>query len=473
VQETWEKLGRPQVAFALKSISQEERRKITYKLDQVSAQKRSAAPQGFLQMMCPPEELRQRIHLIDLDNPFFKRLPIHIDAASVDFAAQGVSQLTVEVRYGTRPDGTTPKDTGSAILRTKDDAVDLEFFLDKALTLSYEYRLIVNYQADFGVGVRETRVEGPWTRSELRSLSVHPGWLGVMIPVRLQLAQNTPDDVKAVEVAVRYIRADRGIDDAEIVTLTGAERSKTVNLRLATAGDPVTFTPTVFYADGASEVLPPQVLPGPQATDALAVGVPTAGRVNGDVVLVDALGELSKVIVDIQVLQHDGMIENKSVELTGGGSRQAWSVRLPDRDAQAVVRWRQREFFTDGGAGEPTEWIEAASPNLVAGIASEGVLTVNARWVGQPPSVSGLVGVVVELSYVDPDGDPEFAQHEELFFDDTAATQVQDWKVRLKDRNARSYSYRVRGLPSAGSEIAGPVTSSESDLLLIRPPVAG
>ena len=55
------------------------------------------------------------------------------------------------------------------------------------------------------------------------------------------------------------------------------------------------------------------------------------------------------------------------------------------------------------------------------------------------------------------------------FFDDTAATQVQDWK----DRNARSYSYRVRCVPLAGSETAGPVTSTESDLLLIRPTVAG
>jgi hypothetical protein len=55
------------------------------------------------------------------------------------------------------------------------------------------------------------------------------------------------------------------------------------------------------------------------------------------------------------------------------------------------------------------------------------------------------------------------------FFDDTAATRVQDWK----DRNTRSYSYRVRGVPRAGSETAGPVTSSESDVLLIQPPVAG
>jgi hypothetical protein len=44
---------------------------------------------------------------------------------------------------------------------------------------------------------------------------------------------------------------------------------------------------------------------------------------------------------------------------------------------------------------------------------------------------------------------------------------------KRKDRNTRSYSYRVRGVPLAGSETASPVTSSESDLLLIRPPVAG
>lgn len=455
----------------MKQISQEEQRTIHYSLEQVTAQKRTATPQGFLQMLCPPEELRDRLHNIDLDNPFFRRLPIHIDASDVDFAAQGVNEMTVEIRYGTRDDGTKPKDVASVILRSNADTKDLEFFLDKAQTLSYEYRLIIDYHADFGVGVRQTHVEGAWTQTELRSLSVHPRWLGVMVPARLQLAPNAPDDVAELQVQVRYHRSDLNIDDGELVTLTPQTRSRIVNLRLAQAGDPVSFTPTVFYTDHTSEALPPLVLPNVQAADALVVGVPPAGRVDGDVVLVDALGELAKVIVDVQVLQKGKLVESKSLEMSGGTSRQKWSVRLPDREQPAVVQWRQREFFADGGAGQPTEWQEASSPNLVAGIPSEGVLDVNARWIGPAPSVGGLAGVVVELSYVAPNGDTAFNQTKEMFFDDTPATHMQEWKVRLHDRSARKYSYVVRGLSATGQPdvTVGP-TPSDSDLLLVHTP---
>ncbi|HEY3260288.1 MAG TPA: hypothetical protein VGJ95_08465, partial [Pseudonocardiaceae bacterium] len=408
LQELWDKLGRPQVAYATRSISQQERRTISYHLDQVTAQKQNVAPQSFLQFMASPAELRQRVHVIDLDHPFYQRLKIHVDAADVDFAAEGVNQLTVEIRYGTRPDGTRPKDTASAILRGRNDAKDFEFFTDANRTLSYEYRLIVDYRNDFGVGVRQTHVEGPWTSTELRSLSVHPRWLGVMVPATLQLAPNVPPDVQEIQVQVRYQRPEAGVDDGELVTLNPSQRAQLVPLRLAAVADQVSFTPTVYYSDGGSERLPPLFLPNAQATDALVFGVPSDGRVNGDVTLNDALGELAKVIVDIETSQTGRVVDARSLELAGNAARQIWSVRLPERDKSASVRWRQRLAYAEGGI-ETSDWVQASGPNLVAGIPSEGVLTVTVQYVGSPPSVLGLGALVVQLNYADPGGDQAFA----------------------------------------------------------------
>ena len=469
--EVWDKLGRPQVAFAMKSVSQEERRMITYKLDQVAAQSRHVAPQGHLSMLGSIAELAERVHVIDLNHPFFSRVPIHVDCADVDFASQGINQMTVELRYGRRPDGTAPKDTASVILRSRTDSKDVEFFVDHERALSYEYRLIMDYQADFGVGVRQTHIEGPWTRTELRSLSVHPRWLGVMVPAVVSLAPNLPDDVAEVQVAVRYVRPDAGVDDGALVVLNPGHRSEVVNLRLVTAGDQVTFTPTVFYADGAREELAAAVLPNAQAEDALVVGVPKADRIAGDIILVDALGELTRVVVDLEVAQAGTVVDQRSLELTGAASRTTWSVRLPDREAPATARWRQRLTYADGGV-EAGDWVEATTTAIVAGIPSEGVLAVEVRYLGPVPSQLGLAGVVVELSYEDPGGDPAFTQTESLFFDDAATTQPQEWKVRLKDRAARTYRWSLTSLLPDGSQESTPPASATQDRLLVRPPVA-
>src|SRR5207247_2645529 len=164
-----------------RTISQTEERVVTYSLTQVTAQKQTVAPQSFIQFLTAPSELPAHIHEIDLNNPFFERIDVNVNAADVDFAAQGISQITVQLRYGTRPDGTAPKDTAEAILRAASDSHDYTFFADHEQTQSYEYKLIVDYRSDFGLGVKEPRVEGPWTRTEARSLAVHPRWLGLVL----------------------------------------------------------------------------------------------------------------------------------------------------------------------------------------------------------------------------------------------------------------------------------------------------
>jgi hypothetical protein len=325
----------------------------------------------------------------------------------------------------------------------------------------------VDYRADFGVGLRATHVEGPWTSTELRTLSVGPRLLGTMVPVRLALAPNVPDDLTELHVDVRYQNAAAGIDDGTKVTLGPSQREATVNLRLAAVGDPVFFTPTVFYTDGGTENLDALVLPNSQSEGALVVGVPKADRVDGDLLLVDALGEIISVIVDLEVSQAGAVIDNKSIQVTGAASRVPWSVRLPDRTKPAAVRWRQRISYRDGGL-ETGEWTVAPTPAIVVGIPAEGVMTVQVRYVGGPPSTLGLAGVVVELAYTDPGGDATFAQRDSLFVDDTPQSHLQEWRVRLADRDAHQYSWSVTSLKADGSQVSTPAQTSDSDQLFVH-----
>lgn len=470
--DVWNQLGRPQAAFVLKNISQEEQRTVTYNLSQVSAQSQSIAPQNFIQFLTSEHDLRDHLHVVDLNHPFFARINLNINAQGVDFAAEGVVQMTLQLRYGTRPDGTAPKDTAEVVLRNNTDSKDFTFFADGKQTQSYDYKLIVDYRNNFGIGVKDTRVESGWIRTEARSLSVHPSWLGRVVPVTLQLAPSLPADVAEIHAAVRYVNAGRNIDDSAQVTLGGQARSQLVHLRLASAAEQFQVTPTVFYADGTKEVLPTLHLPNPDAgesDDVVVMDAPRGGHLNGDVIMLDPLGELQSVVVDTEVRQNGSVLDSRSLELATPGKRELFSVRLTKRDQPAQMRYRERRVFKDGGL-ETGDWQEPSSPNLVVGIPAEGVLAVAVRYIGPFPSQIGLSGLLLDLNYNDPAGDHKFDQSDSMLFTDDPQTFTQDWKVRLPNRTARSYTWKLTLLQQDGSETSTDVRTDTRDQLILRPP---
>lgn len=469
----WNRLGRPQAAYALRNIRQEERRTVTYNLSQVTAQKQTVAPQSFVQFMTEPRTLAQHIHVIDLNHPFFQRLNLNINAADVDFAAEGIVQMAVQVRYGVRPDGTAPKDTAEVILRGRGDSRDFTFFVDGRRTQQYEYKLIVDYRADFGIGVRDARIEGAWTPTEAKSLAVHPRWLERTLPVRLQLAPNVPDDVTEVQARVRYVNAPRGIDDSALVSLTATHREETVPVRLTGADERCEVQQTLFYADGTQEELPVVELPvaADAASGVVVVNAPRANRLDGDLLMLDPIGELASVVVDTQVSQGGAMLDARGFELTAAGKLERWSVRLPQRGVTPTLRYRERRIYRDGGL-ETEEWREPVSPSIVVGIPAEGVLPVAVRYLGPPPSALGLSAMVLDLDYAAPNGDPRFAQNTSLLITDDAATHTQDWKVRLPDRDARTYRWRLTLLNPDGTDHSTPFTADTRSTLLLRAPQA-
>ncbi|HEX2704550.1 MAG TPA: hypothetical protein VHM65_02235, partial [Candidatus Lustribacter sp.] len=89
------------------------------------------------------------------------------------------------------------------------------------------------------------------------------------------------------------------------------------------------------------------------------------------------------------------------------------------------------------------------------------------------PTAAGLAGVVVELAYADPGGDPAFAQSDSLFFDDLGAGTPQEWRARLKDRAARGYTWALTTLKNDGTQTTTTPERATQESLFIRPPIAG
>lgn len=470
--DVWNDLGRPQAAYVVKSLSQQERRTVTYSLSQATAQERSIAPQNFIEFLADPRGLRRRVHVVDLNHPFFERLNVGVSAAGVDFDSTGIVQMTLQLRYGRRQDGTFPKDTAEVILRSPQDTQELSFFIDKNVTQSYEYKLIVDYRGDFGIGLSETRVESDWIPSEARTLAVHPDWVSPLLPLTVQLAPNLSTELAEAQVRVRYHHAEHGIDDARLVRLTQTQRSAIVPIRLADEEPRYEVSGTLFFTDGTTQEIPTLQMPNASAggaVDTVVIGAERFGSHNFDAIMLDPLGELSSVLVDTRVVQNEETLDARTLELTTPGQRHVWSVRLSDSDAQTELHYRERRLYKDGGLEEES-WRQSSSSNLVVGIPAEGALSVTLRYVGPKPSMLGLMAILVDLEYKDPAGNREFDQSASLLITDDTQSYTQDWKVRLPDRQSRTYTWRLTLLHADGSESQTELKSQSREQLLLRVP---
>jgi|GEM_PF-2515234 len=457
--------------YTYRRIRQSERRAVTYNLSQTIAQQRTVAPQSFLRLLAGPGEFAERVHAVDLDHPFFRRIDVNVNAHAVDFDAEGVVQLLVQMRYGTRPDGTGPKDTAEAILRRAEDSRDFTFFVDAGQSQSYEYRLVVDYRSDFGIGVRDARVRGPWTETEARSLSVHPGWLRRTLPVTVQLAPNLPADVQEAHVRVRYRSTAHDIDDSRIVRLTPERRSEVVPIRLADEREEYEAAPVLYYTDGTREELPVLRAPDDGAAAAnrtVVVSALRSDRLDGDIVMLDPLGELQGVLVDMEVRQDGAVVYARTFELAAAGERKIWSVRLSRGDVPVELGYRQRRFYADGGF-EEDDWRSAISRSLTVGIPAEGVFSVSVNYIGPELADLDISALVVDLVYGDPDGDPRFDQRTSLLITDGPDSDAQDWRVRRAGRDANTYRWRVTVYYADGREAAGEFREDDRPLLLVHP----
>ena len=470
--DVWNRLGRPQAAYAMKSISQTEMRTVTYNLSQVTAQKQTVAPQSFIQFLGDPRELNRNVHIVDLNHPFFQKLNINVNSLNVDYEASGITQMTVQLRYSMKSDSTAPKDTAEIILRGPGDSADFTFFMDKKLTQEYEYKLIVDYKTGFAIGDTNPRTESKWVKTEARSLSVKPEWVGRLHTVLLQLPPNIPEDLSEVHLVVAYRNEDAGIEDSASVRLSGEHPSETVCVRPVGEIDQFTVSQKVFYKDGTQEELPDSCIPDPDsgaADDALVIPLPAANLFTGDIIMQDPLSELQSVLVDTEVLQNGANVDSRTFEISEAGSRTVYGIRLPERDTPVSLQYRERRIYKDGGL-QQEEWTEADNPNLVVGVPAADVLSVTVTYLAPKPSELGLAGILLDLNYSDPEGNDEYEQSASILISDDKETHIQDWNVRLPDRDSRTYQWKLTLFNDDGTETGTEFKDDTRSRLIIRPP---
>ncbi|HYG61649.1 MAG TPA: hypothetical protein VEL74_03640, partial [Thermoanaerobaculia bacterium] len=339
--EAWNRAGRPQAAFLLKSLSQEEQQLITYDLRQIAAAKRSAAPQGSIRMLPGAAQLAGRIKEVDLNDPFFERI-VGAVSTTADLAAAGVNSMVVKLRYGVRDDGTAPKDTQEFPLSKAGDKGSYAFFMDRRRSVELEYQVVASYKAGFAIGSTDTQATSPWIRTTTRNLDVDPRIVGAVFPVSLVLGNVDWTSVQSVQSTVLY---DHGAVHAErTVVLTQAAPAAVVPVRPPEAGSRRFRVRSVFFYGNVQEVVEVEG----EGDSLVVINPPTSRAVPVSLSATDPLGRFRKVTVELSYGGPGQPEQIRLVELPGDGSTQSWTFFRPSDQDEARYRYRVTLFGKDG-----------------------------------------------------------------------------------------------------------------------------
>ncbi len=462
--ERWDRAGRPQAGFMLRSLSQEEQQRITFDLRQVSAIQRTAAPQNSIRLATGDADLAGRIQHVDLGGTFFEVLAGRV-TTTADLAEAGVRSMVVKLRYGQREDGGFPKDTAEVLLRQTGDAGDFAFFLDHRLSVELEYQVEAHYASGFAIGERVGKATTEWIRTTTRNLDIDPGQLGMVFPVTLATGQVDWDQVQRVQTKVTYVDAESGLSGESTHVLTRDEPSAVVHVRPPEGGSRRFEVSSTYFYNDARE--------GPinQAGTGRAVIVlnqPPSRAVAVNASLVDPLGRISKVTLELVYLPPEGGGEqSEMIELVGEGASATWTLHRAADDDRPRYRYRQTVFRIDGTV-QQTEWVETGERQLIVGDRVAGMLDVQVRWMVPDMAAAGYVLARLRLSYPDA---PEWADPDvETIFEGGMAEPFR-WRVPRSPGGGREYEYTVTWYRVDGQQtVVGPQRANDEVLILLSPP---
>jgi hypothetical protein len=382
--EAWNKMGRPQSAFLLRSLTQEEQQTITYDLRQVSASKRSAAPQGSIRMMPGASQLPGRIKEVDLNDPFFERLSGTV-TTSADLAAAGVTSMVVKLRYGVRDDGSSPKDTAEIALHATGDKGTYSFFMDRSRSVTLDYQVVVTYKAGFAIGSNDTTGTSDWIPTTTRNLDIDPRAVGAVFPVSLVLGNVDWHNVQSVQSTVLY---DSGGQHSErTVVLTQATPAAVVPIRPPAGGTRAFHVRSIFFYGSVQEVVDLQG----EDTATVVINPPTTRAIPVSITATDPLGRFRKITVELSYVPPGQPEQTSMAELPGDGASAAWTFFRPDDLAASAYRYRVTLFGRDGTT-QTSEWQTTTERQLIVGDRFEGLISVDVQFLVPDFTQAGFMG---------------------------------------------------------------------------------
>ncbi len=454
--EAWNRAGRPQGAYLLRSLSQDERQTIEYELRQVAAVERSIAPQGQIRLLDGATDLKGRILEVDLNADFFKTIEGTI-TTTADLAAMGVASANVKLRYGVKESGQRWKDEDEAVLRAPGDTKPYRFFVDHVGTREIEYQVILTNRPDSAIGHDATTEESAWIPTTTRNLNINPLSFSSVMRVNVEAAMVDWTMVKQIQAHIRYDDPASGIAAADTRILTKDAAAALVPIR---PKDPrvrqVSVEATFFYADGASETVTLRHDGG----EPFVINQPPDSTTIVDVTLADAIERYKRISVQ---LARPGATPPEVKQTVTVGPETAsgkWSFRRAQpQDVQFL--YRVTSFLKDGAVREG-EWVATDNPLLIVGDRAAGVLTVQVMVLGAL-SDGGFRMAKVDLDY--PDAPSWADRNAEHVFQPNALQFT--WRVPMSQPDKTSYTYKVTWFKTDGQRVTtGPVTTQDEILLL-------
>jgi hypothetical protein len=454
--EAWNRAGRPQGAYMLKQLSQEERQTIVYEFRQVNAVERSIAPQGQIRMLEGATNLRGRIQEVDLNADFFKTIEGTI-TTTADLAAMGVASANVKIRYGTKPDGHRWKDEDEAVLKAAGDSKAYRFFVDHLGTREIEYQVVLTNRPDAAIGHDASTEESPWIPTTTRNLNINPLSFSSVMRVHVEAAMVDWNLVKQIQAHIIYEDQHAGIAAADTRILTKDAATALVPIR---PKDPrvrdVTVAATFFYADGATEIVTQRHDGG----EPFVINQPPDSTTVVDITLADILERYKRITVQLARGAAQPPDVKQTVTLGPDTITGRWSFRRA-QPQDVGFAYRATSFLKDGSIQEGA-WVTTDNPLLIVGDRAIGVLSVRVMLLGTLAE-AGMRMAKVELTY--PDAPAWADSHTEQLLQGTA-TEF-SWRVPMGRVGANAYTYKVTWFKNDGTRVTtGPQTTTDEILLL-------
>ena len=458
--DAWNKAGRPQVSFLMRSLSQSEQQTITYDLNQVGATKRTAAPQGSIAQLPGAANLPGRIKEVDLNDAFFERIRGSV-TTTADLAAAGVTSMVVKLQYGVRDDGSAPKDMKEFIIAKTGDTGTYDFFMDRKKSVTLEYQVVVSWKAGFAIGVTDTQSMSPWISTTTRNLDIDPRVVGAIFPVTLNVGAVDPNVVTQVKSVVRYADATSNTQGERTVLLSQTNPQAVVPIRPRDPQKRAFSVRTSFFYGAVEEVVEQQG----EGESLVVINPPTTRAVPVSVTAVDPLGHYTKIVVELSYTPDGGAEQSKTIELAGAGTTGTWTFLRPSDTATPLYRYRVTRFGKDGTT-TVDDWQQTKERALIVGDRFDRIFDIEVHILVPDLSAAGFQGVTLTLDY--PEALPGLDPHVEKFFTGAPGTFV--WRVPQARTASRRYKYSVEWIGKDGTlRTVGPVTT-DFEVLRILPP---
>lgn len=458
--EAWNRAGRPQGAYSLRDLSQDERQEISFDLRQTTASIRTIAPQGQIRLIGNTEQLRQRILEVDLDDSFFQTLKGDV-TTTADLEGYGIATMTVNVRYGTRPNGSRYKDTASFQLDKAGDTHKYEFSLDHLKSQKIEYQVVLDHTPGVAIGVEATREESPWIETATLHIEPDPRTVSNLFVVNLVTAGVDWNQVRLVEARLRYDDPGSGLSVSRNLLLRQATPEAKVVVRPKDKNkDSYRVECKFHYTQGGEDTT---TLTG-RGPDTVVLNQPPDQMAIVRVTFADPLDKYSRLVAELdRPAAAGGFGERTSLTFQGNMATSTWAFRR--NDAKDIgYKYKVTAFAKDGSVRE-AEWTDGVERELIVGDKTEGVLHLEAI-LGIDIKSLGYRAMRLKLEYpaapswADRDVEKLFQTGQEQFI----------WKVPMADVNAKTYRWQATWYTSDGKQIVmGPFEAQDELLILPLP----